>query len=57
MVKWSDIWLAETDANGVIIKEWAKKSDKEERFRCILCCKDLKFPSDGSQALHQHATI
>ena len=54
MVKWSSSWLEKTDSNGVKLKLWVMKKD-EEHAHCKLCSADLKYVTQGFQAMIQHS--
>ena len=54
MVKWSSSWLEKIDSNGVKLKLWVTKKD-EKHAHCKLCSADLKYVTQGFQAMIQHS--
>ena len=56
VVQWKDGWLQDKDANNIIIGLWASKKDSKN-FHCSLCNTNLRFDSQGGQALKQHSKM
>lgn len=56
MVNWSDSWLEKVDFNNVKVRLWVEKKNGCIGYaHCRLCNADLKFASQGFQAILQHS--
>ena len=54
MVIWQDVWLNNTDANGIKLENYVSQYDNDYAI-CNFCNKHLKYSQNGFQTIFAHS--